>query len=73
MSVVMCAGWVRHPLFKHLGRLLGRAFEGWGFVWAWLVSTWLLRLGALEGVHVSVMCGVAVVLSPGCPSSPSRA
>ena len=28
VGVVLCAGWVRHPLFKHLGRLLGRAFRG---------------------------------------------
>ena len=52
MSVVLCACWVRHPLFKHLGRLFGRAFEGSSFVWAWLVLTWLIRPGALEGVHV---------------------
>ena len=47
--------------------------------WVWLsvrtmVLTWLLGPGALEGVHFFLlkMCGVAVVPSPGCPSSPPK-
>ena len=64
--MVLCAGWLRQPLFKHLGRLVGRAFEVSFFVRTLLLVR-LLGPGALEDVHVFCdewSCGGALARLP---------
>ena len=64
--MVLCAGWVRNPLFKHLGRLLGRAFGDRFSVgrWCWRVCAGLARLQVCMFFCDVWSCGGALARLP---------